>query len=106
MSVDSEKPVDPETLAKRLGSSVSRRSLLGAGLGGLAGIAAVGAGGLELVAHGVLPGKTFLDRIDGACEVPGPPLVLAPTGPSLNGSFYSTARRRGGGRSSSRQQRT
>jgi pimeloyl-ACP methyl ester carboxylesterase len=74
--------------------SLSRRGLFRAGLGGLAGIAAIGAGGLELVDHGVLPGKQFLDRIDGACSVPVPPLIFAPTGPSFSGTFYSAARRR------------
>jgi len=73
--------------------SLSRRGLLGVGLGGLAGVAAVGAGGVELIAHGVLPGKRLLDRLDGACSVPVPPLVFAPTGPSFSGSFYSAARR-------------
>jgi pimeloyl-ACP methyl ester carboxylesterase len=41
----------------------------------------------------VLPGKRLLDRLDGACSVPVPPLVFAPTGPSFSGSFYSAARR-------------
>lgn len=74
--------------------SLSRRGLLRVGLAGLAGIAAAGAGGVELIDHGVLPGKQFLDRFDGACSVPVPPLVFAPTGPSLSGGFYSPARRR------------
>jgi len=77
-----------------LSRRLSRRALLRASLGGVVGIAAVGAGGLELVAHGVLPGKQLLDQIDGACQVPGPPLVFAATGPSFSGSFYSAARRR------------
>ncbi len=76
------------------GRRISRRRLLTAGLGGVLGVAAAGTAALELVAHGVLPGKQYLDRIDGACEVPGPPLVFAPTGPSFSGSFYSAARRR------------
>ena len=48
----------------------SRRTVLKAGLGGLLGVAAAGAVGVELVNHGVLPGKATLDRIDGACVVP------------------------------------
>lgn len=72
----------------------SRRLVLRAGLGGVLGVAAVGVGGVELVDHGVLPGKTFLDRIDGACEVTAPPMKFAPTGPSFSGTFYSAARRR------------
>ncbi len=74
--------------------SLSRRGVLKAGLGGLAGVAIAGAGGLELIAHDVLPGKQYLDRVDGACAVPVPPLVFAPTGPSFSGTFYSSARRR------------
>jgi pimeloyl-ACP methyl ester carboxylesterase len=70
----------------------TRRRVLRASLGGLAGIAVAGAGGLELVAHGVLPGKQELDRLDGACDVPVPALVFGSPGPASSGSFYSTAR--------------
>jgi predicted peptidase len=68
--------------------------VLRAGLGGLLGVAAAGGVGVELVNHGVLPGKATLDRIDGACVVPAPQLSFAPVGPSFSGSFYSAARRR------------
>jgi pimeloyl-ACP methyl ester carboxylesterase len=68
--------------------------VLGTGLIGLAAVAVAGAGGLELVAHGVLPGRQALDRLDGACSAGGPPLVLGRPGPSRSGSFYSRARRR------------
>lgn len=68
--------------------------MLAAGLGGLAGVAAAGAVGVDLVDHGVLPGKRFLDQLDGACTVPSPRLVLAAPGPSFSGTFYSRARRR------------
>ena len=71
----------------------SRRRLLVAGLGTVAGLAAAGAGGLELVARGILPGQQVLDRFDGACSVPAPPLDFAAPGRSLSGSFYSRARR-------------
>jgi hypothetical protein len=60
----------------------------------VAGLAAAGAGGLELVAHGVLPGRSYLDQFDGACSVPAPPLVFSAPGPSVSGTFYSRARRR------------
>jgi len=73
---------------------VSRRRLLGAGLGGLAGVVVAGAGSLELVAHGVLPGRQTLDQIDGACSVPEPTLAFSASGPSFSGTFYSRARRR------------
>lgn len=72
----------------------SRRRMLGTGLGGLAAVAVAGAGGLELVARGVLPGQQALDRLDGACSAGGPSPVFGPAGPSTSGSFYSRARRR------------
>jgi pimeloyl-ACP methyl ester carboxylesterase len=72
----------------------TRRRLLGAGLGGLAGVAAAGAIGVDLVDHGVLPGKRLLDQVDGACDVPAPPMVFGSPGPSFSGSFYSRARQR------------
>jgi pimeloyl-ACP methyl ester carboxylesterase len=71
-----------------------RRAVLKVGFGGMIGVAAAGVGGVELVNHGVLPGKQLLDRIDGVCSVPVPPLVFAPSGPSFSGAFYSAARRR------------
>ncbi|HXP19703.1 MAG TPA: alpha/beta hydrolase-fold protein [Streptosporangiaceae bacterium] len=72
----------------------TRRRLIRVGLGGLAGFAAAGAVGVELVAHGVLPGKGVLDQVDGACTVPPPPLEFDRPGPSFAGSFYSRARQR------------
>jgi enterochelin esterase-like enzyme len=72
----------------------TRRWVLGAGLGGLAAVAAAGAGALELAARGVLPGRQLVDRLDGACSAAGPPLVFSAAGPSVSGSFYSRARRR------------
>lgn len=74
--------------------NVSRRRMLGIGLGGLAGIGVLGAGGIDLVDHGVLPGKGLLNQIDGACDVPTPPVTFAAAGPSRSGSFYSAARHR------------
>ncbi len=37
------------------------------GLAGVAAVAAAGAGGVELIDRGVLPGKGELDPLDGAC---------------------------------------
>ena len=68
--------------------------MVGLGLGGLAAVAAAGAGGLELVAHGVLPGKHYLAALDGACDVPAPPVEFSVPGPSYSGSFFSKARSR------------
>jgi pimeloyl-ACP methyl ester carboxylesterase len=72
----------------------SRRRFLTWGLGGAAVVVAGGAGGLELVSHGVLPGKDVLDQIDGACAVAGPALQFSPPGRAYPGSFYSKARQR------------
>jgi S-formylglutathione hydrolase FrmB len=71
----------------------SRRKLLTWGLGGVAGVVAVGATGLELVSHGVLPGQHELDELDGACSVGSTKLTFGTQGPSATGSFYSRARR-------------
>jgi pimeloyl-ACP methyl ester carboxylesterase len=50
--------------------------------------------GAELVNHRVLPGRQFLDRIDGACSVASPTPSYSPLGLSTSGSFFSAARRR------------
>lgn len=71
-----------------------RRRVLAAGLGGAAAVLAGGVTGVELVSRGVLPGKAVLDRIDGACSVPVPPLAYSPLGPSFSGTFSSRSRRR------------
>jgi len=72
---------------------LSRRLVLGVGAGGLIGAAAITVTGFELINRGVLPGKHYLDLVDGACSVPDPPLDYAPLGPSFSGQFYSAARR-------------
>jgi S-formylglutathione hydrolase FrmB len=63
---------------------------------GLAPAAVVAAGvtGIELVAHGVLPGRAVLEELDGACSVPGPPLAYSLSGPAFSSTFYSAARHR------------
>ncbi len=70
----------------------NRRRLLAYGLGGTAVIVAAGATGIELISHGVLPGKLELDELDGACSVSSTTLTFATPGPSTSGSFYSHAR--------------
>lgn len=73
----------------------SRRRILTVGLGGAGLVVAAGAGGVELVAHGVLPGKRILDAIDGACSVGSPPYRYpAGLGPQTTGEFTSHARQR------------
>ena len=74
-------------------TGLTRRRLLATGLG-TAAVAAAGAAGLELIEHGVLPGKTDLAQLDGACEVASPPLVFGRLGQARSGRFYSQARRR------------
>jgi predicted esterase len=77
------------------GRAPSRRRVLGYALGGAAAVAAAGAGGLELVARGVLPGQGELDQLDGACTVQAATLTrYAAVGPQRSGTFYSAARRR------------
>jgi pimeloyl-ACP methyl ester carboxylesterase len=70
---------------------VSRRRFLGYGVGSLV---TAGFAGFELIDHGVLPGKRYLDLIDGACEVSSPALTFAPRGRSFSGRFFSVARNR------------
>ena len=72
-----------------------RRLFLRYTLAALGGFAGAGITGFELIDHGVLPGKSELDRLDGACSVPAPDLTpYAPPGPTLSGTFYSRARSR------------
>jgi enterochelin esterase-like enzyme len=78
----------------RRATRLSRRTVLtwlasGAGVAALAGVT-----GVELVAHGVLPGKQSLDELDGGCDVAATTLAFAPLGPSLSGHFSSKARNR------------
>ena len=66
-----------------------------AGLGAAVAVVAAGGVGYELVTHGVLPGKSALDRLDGACSVPGSPFSFpAGVGPTVAGSFFSSRRNR------------
>jgi hypothetical protein len=72
-------------------TGVSRRRFIAAGV---AGTIAVVAGGLELVDHGDLPGKHYLDELDGACSVHVPPETFAEPGPAVDGRFFSHERAR------------
>jgi hypothetical protein len=69
----------------------TRRRALAVGVGAAA--AAVVAG-VELVDHNVLPGKHYLEEIDGACDVATPSERFAPPGPTFTGRFFSRARQR------------
>jgi predicted esterase len=73
---------------------MTRRRLLALGAGGLVAVLAAGAGGLDLVSHGVLPGKSELDELDGACSLPATVLRFSEVGPEISGRFYSRHRAR------------
>jgi pimeloyl-ACP methyl ester carboxylesterase len=73
---------------------VTRRGFLTLGLAGTGALVAGGAGVVDLVQRGLLPGKHELDVLDGACDVPDPPLQYAPLGPSFSNQFYSRRRNR------------
>ena len=86
---------DPSTESAENGSKKwSRRRVLTVGLGGIATVAVVGVAGVELVAHGILPGKQLLNELDGACAVPNQELKFSPEGPSISHHFFSRARNR------------
>jgi S-formylglutathione hydrolase FrmB len=70
---------------------LSRRGFL---IAGTAATAGAGAAALELITHGVLPGKNFLDRLDGACSVAGAQETFRTPGTTLSGGFFSHARNR------------
>jgi S-formylglutathione hydrolase FrmB len=73
---------------------ITRRAALGA-LGGTAGLAALGAGGVALVDAEVLPGRSVLNNALGRCDPPAPPAALRATpGQTVTGTFRSVRRRR------------
>ena len=72
----------------------SRRTVITNGCLIAAAFTAAGAAGAELVSRGVLPGRTELEKLDGACAAAAPPVPHGPPGPSLSGTFRSAARRR------------
>jgi pimeloyl-ACP methyl ester carboxylesterase len=73
---------------------ISRRRALRLGVGALGSIAIAGVVCVELIDHGVLPGKSLLDSLDGACDVSVPALHVRSGSRSITGSFYSARRRR------------
>lgn len=88
--VDADSPDDVGPAWAR----VTRRRLLYWLSGGIGAVVVGGAAGVELVNHGVLPGKQILDQLDGACSVPTPALSFTALGPSESGRFFSGARHR------------
>lgn len=73
---------------------MTRGRFLKLGLAGAGTLVAGGATLFELVEHGVLPGKATLDVIDGACDVPHPPLHFSTPGPAYSKRFFSHFRNR------------
>jgi predicted esterase len=73
---------------------LTRRRVLAAGAGAFVAVIAAGAGGLELVSHGVLPGRLKLDELEGACSLPETVLRISEVGPAISGNFYSRRRNR------------
>jgi pimeloyl-ACP methyl ester carboxylesterase len=76
------------------GRTWTRRRVLAFGLAPAAVLVGGGIAGVDLVSRGVLPGRSMLDKLDGACAVAAAPLAYSPPGPSFSGTFYSAARRR------------
>ncbi|MCW2929695.1 MAG: esterase [Actinomycetia bacterium] len=73
----------------------SRRMFLGCSVGAVAALAGGGAAGVELVSHGVLPGKSALDELDGACSLPSTRFSFpSGVGRMVSGSFFSSKRNR------------
>ena len=60
----------------------TRRRVLMLGLAPAAALAGAGIAGVELVSRGVLPGRSMLDQLDGACSVASPPLAYSPLEPA------------------------
>ncbi len=79
---------------KELTTSSSRRHFLafGAVAAGVVGLGAVGL--VELVDHGVLPGQSILNDLDGACTVDVPPAHYGPVGDQVERTFFSRHRGR------------
>lgn len=73
---------------------LTRRTVLKSVVAGIGVVAVAGVTGVELVAHGLLPGKQTLDQLSGGCDTAPTVPSFAPLGPSLSGQFSSKARRR------------
>jgi hypothetical protein len=71
----------------------SRRNALALGLSTIGALAVAGVAGIELVDHGVLPGKSILDELDGACDVPFAGFDIGDVGAVVSGAFSSRYRR-------------
>lgn len=72
----------------------TRRRFLTAGIAGAGVLIGGGAGALELISHGVLPGKQELEQLEGDCSVSYRPFEFSRLGPAISGTFFSRHRRR------------
>jgi enterochelin esterase-like enzyme len=72
----------------------TRRGVLLTAFGSVAAIVGAGVTGVELISHGVVPGKQALDELEGACSIAAPALRFTGAGISRSSSFYSSARQR------------
>jgi pimeloyl-ACP methyl ester carboxylesterase len=73
----------------------SRRTFLACSAGAVAALAGGAAAGVDLVSHGVLPGKAVLDQMDGACSLPATRFSFpSGVGPTVSGTFFSAKRNR------------
>jgi pimeloyl-ACP methyl ester carboxylesterase len=73
----------------------SRRTFLACSAGAVAALAGGAAAGVDLVSHGVLPGKAVLDQLDGACSLPATRFSFpSGVGPTVSGTFFSAKRNR------------
>jgi len=78
-----------------MASPWSRRTFLACSAGAVAALAGGAAAGVDLVSHGVLPGKAALDQLDGACSLPATRFAFpSGVGPTASGSFFSSKRNR------------
>jgi enterochelin esterase-like enzyme len=74
--------------------SLTRRQVMAWAGGTAAAVVAAGITGVELIDHGVIPGKSALDQLDGACSVSVPTFEFGRLGPVESGSFFSRYRHR------------
>ena len=81
-------------MSEATGHRWTRRRVLTLALAPAAVLAGAGLAGTELISRGILPGRSVLAELDGACSVPAPPPAYSPPGPSYSGTFFSAARRR------------
>ena len=86
-------------MSEATGHRWTRRRVLTLALAPAAVLAGAGLAGTELVSRGILPGRSVLAKLDGACSVPVLPLAYSPPG---RRSRARSSPRPGAGRSGTR----